>query len=109
MIKQAMISQPMAGLSDEQIIEVKKKATTALQSKGYRVLNTFFGDEWHKQEAMERRGITNIPLHFLAESLDCMSYCHAVYFCKGWDKTRGCIAEHDIAKAYGLEIIYEDD
>ena len=31
------------------------------------------------------------------------------YFCKGWDAdhVRGCKIEHDAAKAYGLEIIYE--
>ena len=36
-----------------------------------------------------------------------MSLCHAAYFCKGWEKTRGCKIEHDAAVAYGLEIIYE--
>lgn len=29
------------------------------------------------------------------------------YFCKGWENTRGCRIEHEAAKAYGLEIIYE--
>lgn len=36
-----------------------------------------------------------------------MSLCHAAYFCKGWEKARGCKIEHDAAVAYGLEIIYE--
>ena len=38
-----------------------------------------------------------------------MSKCHCAYFCKGWDAdhVRGCKIEHDAAKAYGLEIIYE--
>lgn len=31
----------------------------------------------------------------------------AAYFCKGWEKARGCRIEHEAAKAYGLEIIYE--
>lgn len=28
--------------------------------------------------------------------------CHAAYFCKGWQETRGCRIEHNAAKAYGL-------
>ena len=42
------------------------------------------------------------------EVLMYMSYCDVVYFCKGWDKTRGCILEHEAAEAYGLEIMYEE-
>ena len=30
-------------------------------------------------------------------------------FCKGWENARGCRIEHEAAKAYGLEIIYEGD
>lgn len=37
-----------------------------------------------------------------------MSYCHAVYFCKDWEKARGCRLEHEVALAYGLMVIYED-
>lgn len=50
-----------------------------------------------------------IPLCFLAKSLENMSLCHAAYFCKGWENARGCKIEHDAAVAYGLEIIYEED
>lgn len=55
------------------------------------------------------RGVVNIPLCFLAKSLENMSKCHVAYFCKGWDaeNVRGCKIEHDAAKAYGLEIMYE--
>nr|WP_243024751.1 DUF4406 domain-containing protein [Clostridium sp. AF27-2AA] len=34
--------------------------------------------------------------------------CHAVYFCKGWEQTRGGRLEHDAAVAYGLTVIYEE-
>lgn len=54
------------------------------------------------------RGVVQIPLCFLAKSLENMSMCHAAYFCKGWENARGCKIEHDAAVAYGLEIIYED-
>ena len=108
MAKKAMISQPMAGLTDEQIVEARNKAIEFLQSKGYEVINTFFTDEWYSQEKMKERGVEQIPLCFLAKSLENMSKCHAVYFCKGWEKTRGCKIEHEAAKAYGLDVVYEE-
>lgn len=41
----------------------------------------------------------------LAESLKKMKKCHAAYFCKGWEKARGCMLEHAAAVDYGLKII----
>lgn len=100
-----MISQPMAGKTDEEIVATREKAIEAL--KGYEVINTLFTDEWYSKEQMEKRGVVQIPLCFLAKSLENMSLCHVAYFCKGWEKARGCKIEHDAAVAYGLEIIYE--
>lgn len=106
-MKKAMLSQPMAGLTDEQIVETRNRAICVLQEKGFEIVNTFFTDEWYNKESLEQRGVVQIPLCFLAKSIDNMSKCHAVYFCKGWENARGCKIEHEIAVAYGLEIIYE--
>ena len=106
-MKKAMLSQPMAGKTDDEIVATRDKAIAVLRDKGYEVVNTLFTNEWYRKEAMESRGVVQIPLCFLAKSLENMSLCHAAYFCKGWEKTRGCKIEHDAAVAYGLEIIYE--
>lgn len=103
----AMLSQPMAGKTDEEIIATREKAIAALTEKGYEVVNTLFTDEWYSRESMEARGVVQIPLCFLAKSLENMANCHAVYFCKGWEQMRGCRIEHAAAEAYGLDIIYE--
>lgn len=104
----AMLSQPMAGKSDAEIAATREKAITALKSAGYEIVNTLFTDEWYSKESMQNRGVANVPLCFLAKSLEKMSLCHAAYFCKGWENARGCRIEHEAAKAYGLEIIYEE-
>ena len=104
----AMLSQPMAGKTDEEIAATREKAISALKEKGYESVNTLFTDEWYSKEKMEERGVVQIPLCFLAKSLENMSLCHAAYFCKGWENARGCKIEHDAAKAYGLKIIYEN-
>lgn len=106
-MKKAMLSQPMAGKTDEEIVATREKAMAALKEKGYEVVNTLFTDEWYSKEQMQSRGVVQIPLCFLAKSLENMSLCHAAYFCKGWEKARGCKIEHYAAVAYGLEIIYE--
>lgn len=107
-MKKAMLSQPMAGKTEEEIVATRERAIKALEERGYEVVNTRFTDEWYSKENMEERGVVQIPLCFLAKSLENMSLCHAAYFCKGWEKTRGCKIEHDAAVAYGLEVIYEE-
>ena len=104
-----MISQPMNGKTDEEIVATRERAIKELEAAGYEVVNTLFTDEWYSSENMKNRGVENIPLCVLAKSLENMSLCNAVYFCKGWDKARGCKIEHDAAVAYGLDIIYEED
>lgn len=104
----AMLSQPMAGKSEEEIKETREKAIKVLEEKEYEIVNTLFTDEWYSDEKMKERGVTQTPLCFLAKSLEKMSLCHVVYFCKGWEQTRGCRLEHEAAVAYGLDIIYEE-
>ena len=108
MKKKAMISQPMAGRTPEEIVAARNKAIHVLEGIGYEVVNTMFTDEWYSQEKMAERGVVQIPLCFLAKSLENMSLCHAAYFCKGWENARGCRIEHDAAVAYGLTILYEE-
>lgn len=98
----AMLSQPMAGKSEEEIKATREKAIATLKEKGYEIVNTLFTDKWYSNEVVQ------IPLCFLAKSLENMSLCHAAYFCKGWEQARGCRLEHDAAVAYGLDVIYEE-
>lgn len=106
-LKKAMLSQPMAGKSEEEIIATREKAIKILKERGFEIVNTLFTDEWYSKEKMAERGVVQVPLCFLAKSLNNMSKCHAAYFCKGWENARGCKIEHEAAKAYGLKIIYE--
>ena len=103
----AMISQPMAGKTDEEIVETRERAVAKLEAMGYEVVNTLFTDEWYSDEAMKERGVEQIPLCFLAKSLENMSLCHAAYFCDGWEQARGCRIEHDAAVAYGV-LVFEE-
>jgi len=107
-MKKAMLSQPMSGKTEEEIVKTREKAIKILKKRGFEIINTLFTDEWYNKEQMQLRCVVQIPLCFLAKSLENMSLCHAVYFCDGWINARGCRIEHDTALAYGLEIIYEN-
>lgn len=104
----AMLSQPMAGKTNEEIVATREKAIKILEEKGYEVVNTLFTDEWYNRDQMKERGVVQIPLCFMAKGIENMSLCHAVYFCKGWEDARGCKIEHATAVAYGLEVLYEE-
>lgn len=107
--KVAMISQPMNGLTDEEIEKNRNKAIRHLERLGYKVVNTLFTDDWYSESSMKDRGVVNIPLCYLAKSLENMSLCSVAYFCDGWEDYRGCRIEHEVAEAYGLDIIYAED
>lgn len=106
-MKKAMIIQPMAGKTNEEIVATRERAISTLTEKGYEIINTLFTDEWYGKDAMEGRGVVHIPLCFLAKSLESMSMCNAVYLCKGWENARGCRIEHAAAREYGLDLVYE--
>lgn len=44
-MKKAMLSQPMAGKSEEEIVETRNRAISALEAQGYEIVNTLFTDE----------------------------------------------------------------
>lgn len=104
-MKKVMISQPMADKTEEEIKTTRDRAIKKLNELGYEVVNTLFTDEWVAKE--KSNDVVNVHLWFLAKSLQKMSECDAVYFCKGWGNTRGCEIEHDAAELYELELIYE--
>jgi len=106
-MKKIMFSQPMAGLTEGQIVETRNRFLQFARKENYEVVNTYFQDEWYSKESMENRGVVQIPLCFLAKSLESMSLCHTAYFAKGWEKARGCKIEHEAALRYGLQVIYE--
>lgn len=104
MNKKVMISQPMAGKTNLEIAEVRKKATQYLENKGFEVVNTFFKEGFDRMIDVQS---FDKSIYYLSMAIKMMSECQAVYFCQGWEEARGCQIEHEVAKKYGLEIIHE--
>lgn len=100
-----MISQPMRGLTAEEIEKSRSRAIEYLEANGYEVINNYFPDflDFSSEEVL------NIPVYYLAKSIAVLSKCEAVYFLKGWEDARGCLMEYNVAISYGIECIYESD
>lgn len=101
----AMISQPMGGKNGDEILAVRDKAKSYLESLGYEVVDTFFNEEWVKKNVTD--DIKDHSLYYLARSLEVMSTVNLVYFCRNYEFNRGCRIEHQAAVDYGLIILYE--
>lgn len=94
-MKKLFISQPMNGKTNEQILEERQKATSSFDDE-VEVLDSFIKDAPHDAT----------PLWYLGESIKLLGDADVVYFCKDWEKYRGCIIEHECAVRYGKEIVY---
>lgn len=81
-MKKVFISQPMNGLTDEEI----------------EFIDSFLQD--YPGEINK-----HIPVWYLGKSIQLLSQADMIYLGEGWDKARGCKIEYEIAKAYGINII----
>jgi hypothetical protein len=108
-MKKIMISQPMNGLTEKQITETKNRFLEFGKKENMEVVNTYFKDEWFAKIELNHVGVIQVPIYYLAKSLEKMAHCNTVYFTKGWENARGCKIEHEVALQYGLDIIYEDN
>lgn len=94
-----MISQPMRDRTEKQIIDERKKVVDKLESLGWKVVDTLFKDDPEKK--------CNVPVYYLAKSIDAISKVDAVLFMNGWEKARGCKIEHEICLQYNILTMYE--
>ncbi len=103
-MKKIFLSQPMSGLTNQQIIADRSKARADLM-KHFKdeeieiIDNTQMGEE----DANKR------SIDYIATDIQLMTEADMCYFIGDWQKHRGCIVEHMIATQYGIECLYETD
>lgn len=91
-----MLSQPMTGRTIEEIREERSNLVNDLENQGHEVIDTVFD--------FEDKDPYNHGLYYMGHSILAMSEVDAVIFMKGWEKSRGCKIEHELALKYGLFI-----
>lgn len=97
-MKKLFISQPMKGLTDEEIETEREnaiKAAVEIYGEELSVIDSFF----------KNAPATAKPLWFLGKSIELLSTADVAYFCNGWETARGCRIEHECADRYGIDVI----
>lgn len=91
------ISQPMSGLTKEEVLLQRGIAEDWLKAKykNVEILDSYFEDK--KPDKIVYSGV-----YWLGQSLELMAEADMVAFIPGWDKARGCKLEYEVAKEYGL-------
>lgn len=95
-----MISQPMRGKTEEQIREERKAIIEKFNNMHIEVIDTIFTEEPPKD--------CNVAVYYLGKSISAMKDIDAIYMDDGWREARGCRIEYQVAKEYGIKILYND-
>lgn len=98
MIK-AFISQPMRDKSNEEILAERAKAVESIKwncNDDVEIIESFFQD---------MPEVKSKPLLCLGKSIELLANADVAYFCKDWEKYRGCRIENRCAIDYGIDVI----
>ena len=97
MKKKVYISIPISG---KDITEVKLHldiVKNGLVSNGYETVTPFDVSPDSNASYAEHMG----------RDIQALLECDAVYFCRGWQDSKGCQAEYEVAKIYGKQMVFE--
>lgn len=103
------ISQPMAGLTDEEILDVREKAIEEIKSiyqfydrnNNLEIVSTF---EVNENEIVPRN---TSRIWWLGRAIQMLDGCDTIFMCKGWEDSKGCKVERQVAIEYLLNIRYQ--
>ena len=102
-MKKLFISQPMRGLTDEEILkareEIRARAEHAI-GEPVELIDSFIKD--YPKEINK-----SVPVWCLGKSIQLLSQADIAYFGGNWRNARGCQREHEVARTYGIKIIEE--
>ena len=93
------ISQPMVDKTDDEIQLERDMAVACLEkmfTEPIEIIDSFF-----KEAPPDAT-----PLWYLGESIKLLGNADIAYFCKAWERYRGCTIEHECAVRYGIQCIY---
>ena len=102
-MKKLFISQPMRGLTDEEILKAREEIRIKAEKEIGEPVELI--DSFVKEYPGELN--KTIPVWYLGKSIQFLSQADIAYFGGDWKNARGCKIEHEIAKEYGIDILEE--
>ena len=88
------ISQPMKNRTAEEIMQERNKIMAKWTNASVEFIDSFSREPGKNSTDS------------LGKSISLMSDADLVVFAPGWENTRGCRIEHEVAKKYGIQIAY---
>lgn len=99
MAKRVFVSQPMKGLTEKEILEVREQCLDYAREK--------LGEDVLEIPKLNKAKLNGIhPARCLGMSIELLSDADLVIFAKGWQYARGCRIEHRVCLDYQIE--YEE-
>lgn len=95
-----MISQPTRGKTSEQIKEERNFLIKKFNDMHIEVIDTIFTEDSPED--------WNAAVYFLGKSISAMKDVDAIYMDDGWREARSCRIEYQVAREYGIKILYND-
>lgn len=102
-MKKLFISQPMRGLTNEDILKAREEIRVRAEQligEPVELIDSFIED--YPGEINK-----SIPVWYLGKSIQFLSQADVAYFGGDWRSARGCKIEHEVAEKYGIKIIEE--
>lgn len=104
--KRIYISIPISGHDLE---EVKAKARVVRVRLLYDVFELKKG--CHRPDVITPFDVCPEPdksySYYMGKDIEALLECDAIYLCEGWQNSKGCMAEFEVARIYGKEIMFE--
>ena len=100
------ISQPMSGLSDDEILrrrnEIIDKVEEYFHTDKLKIQDSFF------DSSESNLKIRNKSLYWLSRSIEKLADSDVIIMATGWENSRGCKIEYECARLYDIMVIFED-
>ena len=102
------ISQPMRGLTEEQI---KQRRQEAIEKIRYIIKEVYGIDDVGIIDSYlsSTPKSDNPSVWCLGRAIQLMADADLLFVCDGYKNARGCLIEVEVAKKYNIPIIYEED
>ncbi len=107
-MKKVYISGPMTGIQNMNECAFKD-AELILKQKGYTTINpVFLGQCLESSGQLDGIGESEKYQKHLNNDLSHVPKCDAIYLLRGWESSRGALAEFALAKICKLELMFEE-
>ncbi len=104
------ISIPITGHSDRKQRRKARMWQRYFEAEGHTVSNPFdIGDRLEKWHVHDKKPAPTYR-DYMRDDIAELICCDAIFFVKGWDKSKGCLEESEVAtQIMDLKILFEKD